>query len=108
MVFLLAADCPEFNTNVLRVDFCNLKMNTRWYVLLIECQVGFCVAHFEDGIPRRLTNLCSFARHVRVHVVLGVHRLFRFLAFTWIHPLERPSAIPSLPMPLAISQSRTM
>ena len=79
MVFPLGADCPEFNTSVLRVDFCNLKMNTRWYVLLIECQVGFCVAHFEDGVPRRLTNLCSFARHVRVHVVLGVHRLFRFL-----------------------------
>ena len=100
MVPPLAADCPEFNTSVLRVDFC--KMNTRWYVLLIECQVGFCVAHFEDGIPRRLANLCSFARHVCVHVVLGDHRLFRFLdgcihldpppRTNWCHPLPSYAA----------------
>ena len=80
MVFPLAADCPESDTSVLRVLLVYLcTMNTRWSVFLIEYQVLFWVAPFEDGISRRLTNICSFARHMRVHAALGVHRLFRFL-----------------------------
>ena len=65
----LTADCFEFDTSVVLIDF-SCTTSTRWYVLLIECQVSFCMAPFEDEIPRRLTNLCSFARHVRVRVVL--------------------------------------
>ena len=75
---------------------------------MIEYQIGF-AWHLSKMviIPYKLTNLCSFARHVRVHVLVYQ---FRFLDGC-IHldpPLEWPIAITSSPMSLAMSQPGTM
>ena len=100
-----------FDTSVLRAVLSDFYItSTQWYVLMIEYQVGF-AWHLSKMvmIPCKLTNLCSFARHVRVHVVL-VHQLFRCLDGR-VHldpPLERLIATTSSPMPLAMSQPRTM
>jgi hypothetical protein len=54
MLFSLAAGCPEVEASVVLADFCTTS--TRWYVLVMECQVGFCVPPFEDGIPAGLSG----------------------------------------------------
>jgi hypothetical protein len=66
------------------------------------------MVHLAGKVTRSSDKyLCSFARHVRVRVVLGVHQLFCFI-HGYIYPLERPSAIISSLMLLAMSQQRTM
>ena len=108
MLFPLEADCPAFDTSVLRAVLSDFYVaSTQWYALMIEYQVGWHLSKMVM-IPCKLTNICTFARHVRIHVVL-VH-WFRFLDGS-IHldpPLERPIAITSSSMLLAMSQPRTV
>ena len=72
MLFPLEADCPEFDdTSVSRAVLSDFYItSTQSYVLMIEYQVGF-AWHLSKMvmIPCKLTNLCSFAGHVRVRCI---------------------------------------
>ena len=98
MLFPPAADCPEFDTSVSLVDFYTVSI--RWYVLVIECQASsrFCVPPPGDGITSQANQSLRFRRK-RPCTRCFSCSASSTVAFTSIHPPERPSAIPSSHMP---------
>ena len=105
VVLALEADCPEFDSNVLRAVLSDFYItSTHWYVLMIEYQVGF-AWHLSKivMIPCELTNL------------FRQYPLYSFISCSASStvcirldpPLERPIATTSA-TPLAMSQPGTM